>query len=261
MANVNFYLKNPLAKTETPINLIFRYNGKKLKYATGEKIHPKFWNEENQRVKKSFEDSAELNTGLADIERAVGKVYSNRFNANGIIPTPDYLRNKLNEELERTTKTTYTFSSLYEQFIEQSKTTKQNSTVKKYRTCLNLLQKFSQKKRVTLSFENLNSDFYERFVKYLLEDVKHINSTVGKYIQTLKTFLNYATEKGYNQTFDFKKFKVFKEETEIVYLTQDELTILAEKDLSENSRLDKVRDLFLFGCYTGQRFSDRKSVV
>src|ERR1035438_7165697 len=102
MANVNFYLKNPLAKTETPINLIFRYNGKKLKYATGEKIHPKFWNEENQRVKKSFEDSAELNTGLADIERAVGKVYSNRFNANGIIPTPDYLRNKLNEELERT---------------------------------------------------------------------------------------------------------------------------------------------------------------
>lgn len=44
--------------------------------------------------------------------------------------------------------------------------------------------------------------------------------------------------------------------TEAIYLNEDELNELLMLDLSENKRLEKVRDLFIIGCWTGLRFSD-----
>ncbi len=47
-----------------------------------------------------------------------------------------------------------------------------------------------------------------------------------------------------------------EEEVEVVALTWDEVQLLANVDLTENPRLDRVRDLFLLECYTGARFGD-----
>ena len=52
MATVTFNLKEPNSKSETLIYLIFRYNNSKLKYSTGQKIHPKYWNAETQLVRE-----------------------------------------------------------------------------------------------------------------------------------------------------------------------------------------------------------------
>lgn len=71
-------------------------------------------------------------------------------------------------------------------------------------------------------------------------------------------FMNEAYERNLHTNMDFKKkrFSKPKEETYSVYLNSDELKKIYKCDLSDEPRLDRVRDLFLIGCCTGLRFSD-----
>ena len=71
-------------------------------------------------------------------------------------------------------------------------------------------------------------------------------------------FLNEATERGLNTNLEFRKrkFKTLREESDTVYLNVEELEKIEKLDLSASPRLEKVKDLFLIGCFTGLRFSD-----
>ena len=72
--------------------------------------------------------------------------------------------------------------------------------------------------------------------------------------------LNWATDRKYNTNFDYTKFKVISATADIVYLTEKELMKIYMLDLSNNKRLEQVRDAFCFGCFTGLRHSDFSSV-
>jgi hypothetical protein len=76
-----------------------------------------------------------------------------------------------------------------------------------------------------------------------MEVRKLTNNTVGKYVSTLKTYLAWADERGAAVPRDFRKFKVDKEDVEVVALTLEELTRLESMDLAATPRLDRVRDL------------------
>jgi site-specific recombinase XerD len=79
----------------------------------------------------------------------------------------------------------------------------------------------------------MNQSFYEKFKEYLITDKKHSNNTIGKYISTLKTFLRWAVDQGVNQYYDFNKFKVDNEKTDIVFLEENELSAIYNLDLSD----------------------------
>jgi len=53
MPSTIFVLKEPQSYEPTLIYLIFRFNNVKLKYSFNQKINPKFWNPEKQRVKET----------------------------------------------------------------------------------------------------------------------------------------------------------------------------------------------------------------
>jgi integrase len=59
-----------------------------------------------------------------------------------------------------------------------------------------------------------------------------------------------------NLQFKNKRFKNLEEHSESIYLSEDEIKELYDLDLAKSERLNKVRDLFIIGCYTGLRFSD-----
>jgi integrase len=63
-----------------------------------------------------------------------------------------------------------------------------------------------------------------------------------------------------NLQFKSKKFSVSWEETDSVYLSENEIAKLFQKDLSNKKRLEQVRDLFVFGCSVGLRYSDYSEV-
>lgn len=81
---------------------------------------------------------------------------------------------------------------------------------------------------------------------------------VANVVKKLKSFLAVAVERGLTSKMDFRfrSFTVKQEEVETVYLNDSEVAHLAAIDLSNDPTLDRVRDLFLIGCYTGLRFSD-----
>ncbi len=83
-------------------------------------------------------------------------------------------------------------------------------------------------------------------------------NSIGKKITTLKTILNAATDRGVNTNTAFKsrRFTATREESDSIYLNDTDLDQLYKLDLTENTRLERVRDLFLLGAYTGLRFSD-----
>jgi integrase len=76
----------------------------------------------------------------------------------------------------------------------------------------------------------------------------------------LRTFLKWAEDRGYTTNENYKKFKASNEHVDIICLSEDELFRIYNADFSHNKKLDRVRDVFCFGCFTGQRFSDLANI-
>jgi integrase len=89
-------------------------------------------------------------------------------------------------------------------------------------------------------------------------------ATESKYIADIKTFLRWAEERNFNKYTTYKEFspitkanrKRKKQKNDIVTLTLPELKQFYTFDFSDRPSLDRVRDLFCFGAFTVQRWSD-----
>lgn len=261
MPEARFSLKEPKSVDKTLVYMFYSFNNQRLKYSTGEKIHPKFWNSTKQRAKETaqFPEYPEFNQRLNNIETAVNNCYRRLLNDSRII-SPSVLREELTNELrtDELTSKQLTLIEWMEAEVELLKVNKKEGTIKVYRTLINHLKAYSSKYKVVLTFESIDLGFYETFRGYLQNEKKLVDNSCGKQIRTLKFFLNLATEKGINvnQAYRSRLFKTVEETVEHIYLTEDELTKMYEVDLSSKPSLDRVRDLFLIGCHTGLRFSD-----
>jgi len=261
MPQAKFVLKEPNSTEGTLIYLFFNYSNQRLKYSTGEKINPKFWNTKKQRVKETiqFPEYGEFNQKLNNIETAVNNTYRRLGNDKVTFISPDLLRDELNKELSKKEGLKKIgLIEWMEQEIEIMKQDQKNGSIQVYNALIKHLNAFSKSRRYKLSFESITIDFYEQFKDYLLNEKKLLTNTFGKQIKTLKTFLNVATEKGVNTNMAYKGrlFKAPQENIDHTYLTTNELDTLYSTDLTKKPHLDRVRDLFLIGCHTGLRFSD-----
>ena len=261
MSEVRFNLKNK-SQSNTLISLIYRFNGKRLVYSTGQKIPPKFWNDKKQRAKetRSYPEYAELNNLLNEMAARV-KTLHRQFILDNTTPTVPKFKKALNEFMLRSDGTDTLFSFI-ESFIENRESSNDYSkgTIKVYRTVYNHLKAFATVRKREIDFSDIDSDFFKSFNKYLYRPpFNNSRNYVKKIWQTIGVFLNEATEQGLNKNLAYKS-KAFKiigtKPPQNIYLNEDELQLLYEIDFTNNERLEKVRDLFLVGCYTGLRFSD-----
>lgn len=261
---INFYLDTRSKLSEKNIILYLRGLGKKtLKFNTGEKIDAKHWDSSKQIVKRTYTGHPELNSYLNALKEKIKKRYRLLSLENDLI-TYDMVKANV-ESLFQDKKpidTKKLFYEAYNQFLEVKKTEKRHRTLQKYNTLLDHLKAFEKDKHFKLSFENLNLQFYEKFTAYLMQDLKHSNNTIGKYISSLKTFLHWAVDRKLSTNIEFTRFKVYNDKTDIVVLTEKELMNIYSFDfsniegLTNQDTLKKVRDVFCFQCFTGQRFSD-----
>lgn len=260
MAQAKFILKEPSSKTNTLVYLIYNYQYSRFKYSTTESINPKFWNPVSQRAKetKQFPEYPEFNTRLDKIENAIKNVFRRLLN-DGIQPNNTLLKKEIENELSdhRLKPKKKSFLSFVESYINESALNKREGTIKVYNTTFKYLKEYSSKYK-TIDFENITLEFYNHYTAFLAQEHLLSANTVGKHIKTIKSFMNEATERGINENLEFrkKKFKTIREEADTVYLSVKELQQFEKLKLSATPRLDKVRDLFLIGCYTGLRFSD-----
>ncbi len=131
------------------------------------------------------------------------------------------------------------------------------STIKIYRTLRRNVKQFQEKYRTTIFLTGLNLEFFEDFKEYLTTSLKYSTNTLGKHIRTLKVVVNEAREDNLTTAvFQGKRYRALSEKVDNIYLHQHELTQLFNLDLSQNTTLDRARDLFLLGAHTALRFSD-----
>jgi integrase len=184
--------------------------------------------------------------------------------------TPERLKELLDIKLKQqipVKKQQNNFFQRFDEFIENLKQTSSLLTIKKYNTLKTRLKEFEKKKRYKITFESIDLVFYDKFSQFLatLENKRIeggkglLNDTVSKYFSAIKSFMQWTFDRGYhkNTVFQHKKFSAKKKSrNEIVTLTEDELNILYKHHLNKDKKLQKVRDIFCFAAFTGQRWSD-----
>ena len=260
MAKASFFLKEPTSKSDTLVFLYFNFGSRRLKYSTGEKINPKFWNFENQRAKetKQFKEYPEFNARLNDCAEKVRSAYRKILN-DGESVTLFNLRKELDSTFKKQEKEKKPdLLGFIEKFIKETTGIRSDNTIKAYQNALNHLKNYCRDKNCKIDFDTIDMAFYNSYTKYLIEDQDLAQNTVGNKIKNLKVFMGEAYERGLHKNLEFRsrKFKKATEETDKIYLNSLELEMIYKHDFSKDKKLERVRDLFIIGCYTGLRFSD-----
>lgn len=254
-----FILRKARPRKDGRVSLTFSgYVGGHRVYAgTGLTVKPSDWDDIRQQVRRTDPNYVQLNAKLRE--------YQARFDREvaGLAVVDeaavDRLRHDLSRKSAQTTTEhqdrTLTFWSGFDLFLAAKATDRGERTIAKYRTLHTVLTEF-ERTFGKITFASLSHDFYDDFKQYLITKRKLTNNTIGKYVSTLKTYLSWADDRGADLPRDYRKFKVDEEGVEVVALTWDELERLERLDVQEMPRLDRVKDLFLFACYTGARFGD-----
>ncbi len=255
-----FLLREPKSTKPTLINCHLRFNNERIVFSTGERINPIEWDSSKQRAinSKKYPHNSELNIWLDKLEMEVKTIFRT-FNLDNISPTKDKIREQIDIKLfNKANKKNLSLLKFIESYIEECSRIKNPNTVRTYVTTFRHLQSYAQAIRTNLDYDSINLDFYNSYVNFLMNELNLSQNTIGKHIQIFKSFLNEATDRGFNKKLEFRgrKFKRLAEPVESIYLNKEELDKIRAVDLTSQPTLERVRDLFIIGCYTGLRYSD-----
>ena len=262
--------KNGVLITENvPIRMRVNFASKRIEFTTGYRIDSAKWDADKQRVKngcsnKLKQSASEINASLLEYYTEIQSIFK-RFEVEDVMPTPEQIKEAFNalhkpvseEPKPKKEALPCDFFQVFDDFVEDCG--RQNnwtdSTFEKFAAVKNHLTNF----REGLTFEFFDERGLNDYVGYL-RDVKEMrNTTIGKQLSFLKWFLRWAFKKGVHQNnaYDSYKPKLKSTQKKIIFLTWDELNRLREFKIPFNKQaLERVRDVFLFQCFTGLRYSD-----
>ena len=252
-----------------PIRMRVNFASKRIEFTTGYRIDAAKWDTDKQRVRngctnKLKQSASEINASLLEYYTEIQSIFK-RFEVEDVMPTPEQIKKAFNalhkpvsEELKpKKEALPCDFFQVFDDFVEDCG--RQNnwtdSTFEKFAAVKNHLTNF----REGLTFEFFDERGLNDYVGYL-RDVKEMrNTTIGKQLSFLKWFLRWAFKKGVHQNnaYDSYKPKLKSTQKKIIFLTWDELNRFREFKIPSNKQaLERVRDIFLFQCFTGLRYSD-----
>ncbi|ADB41836.1 site-specific integrase [Spirosoma linguale] len=278
--DIKFLLKDARADRPTLISLFYRYANQRFVYSTGLTIEPYQWDSVNQRAHVNQKSRAgrqpfeTLNANL-DRYRSAFKTVLTRLQLANLPLENVTLKQHLDTELGRAKKVKVetvapveqeTFMTYIERFVEEGRAGRRLNakssryspyTLAGYLKLKRLLENYSDATGQSINYPAFSLDFYNSFKLWLTGRGLTLNY-VGSLMKDLKVMLKQAHADGLhtNTIFEHKDFKKFSEDVDSVYLTETELTQIFNLDLTSTPGLDRARDLFLIGCYTGLRFSD-----
>ena len=270
--NLHYYLERK--KLTSPERAIYCYirglaKGRTIQLNTKQRIRPEYWDKTSEqaieRGKSKSPTAKELNNFLSSYKEEIKKTIYQLLSMNS---TADFeeLRAVILEKFGKSKKLQLTLFQALDTFKEVRKKDMSPGSLRKYSTVIKHLKGYEKSAKSELTFSRLDMMFYDKFLSYLLEnhgDEKKgmVNNSAYKIIGLLKIFLNWAYERNINPYFYFKKWKIKEEKVDIITLTEQELKTLYNMEFAEDKkRLQRARDLFLFGCYTGGRFGDLSKI-
>ncbi len=256
-ASIKFYLfEGPNKVGVLPIYMRITYNRKKAELHTGFTCTKKEWNESNQNTRTS----TTVNKKLSDKKAAVYSYLEELEKENKPVSAA-----LLKDLLTGKTRVKTRVLEYLENHIEEIVTRAQIKTisVNKYRQSLTTLKTFIPEKYKVpdLTMDQIGYEFINSYDLYLKKSLNLHKNTINKYHSRLRTLLLRALAEGIISKQPYANFKLITEKTDREFLSQEDLSKVIAKDLSHNKSLDKVKDLFVFSCYTGLRFQDAQNLT
>lgn len=288
---INFIVKS--SREGQPATIYLRYSdtrGIDFMTPTREKVFPEHWSNKTQTFKQRiiFDDrftekeKTEIEDRFTEIRAFVNKEY---FLLKGNPVSKDWVMNTIKKYYEKGTNGNESLNQYIKRFIDEATSGKRlansGNAKKQYtwhslRAMRNFMlsfntyqgienvgirkqkdKKWPERPNKPLNWDEINIDFYNDFIEFFYE-MNCSPNYVGKLIQILKSIMRQAREEKLhnNMEIERKAFRAMSEEVDNIYLTTEELKKLSDADLSDSRHLQEVRDVFLAGCYTAQRYSD-----
>ncbi|MDD4593216.1 MAG: tyrosine-type recombinase/integrase [Parabacteroides sp.] len=257
--------KDYISKTgHTPLYVRYNYDRtKRTLIATGYSIKFDHWDDKKKCVKRACPEYDEIEITLNKINLRLSNIL-NYANENEIEPTVDFVLKELATEREYEQKQArLDLFAMLDKYIEEKAPFVSKDQVKDYKSLRKHLIAFKEYSSQPITFRNLNLKFYNEFMDYLFYkaikpdgEIGLVTNSAGKIVRMLKGFVNYQMAKGTIPTIDLKCFKVVEEETDAIYLSENELEKIYNLNLSDDKELEEIRDIFIVGCFTGLRYSD-----
>lgn len=294
---VKFFLKDK-SKDTSSVRAVVRHKGQRFQIAVGESVITKHWNENKYRCRtpREYPEASHINTRLDDWDDLIEEAI-NSFGL--IIPTQKMVKDRIDEILRsRNIEAGGVIDNEEEQYLVsfaekyRDTSTKAERTRKGYTTTINKLKEFEKAHKVKLRFIDIDIDFYNKFKKWMMYstyvkstkkdkdgnviEVKELHYTknyIGALFKNITVFMNESKGKVHDFSgFIDKDFKSEKEETDSIYLTQEEIQKIYDLEITEEllkangyknqnlittiNSLNEERDRFLLGCFTALRHSD-----
>ena len=260
-----------LIMENVPIFMRVSFGSTRIKLSTGYKIDLDKWDDKVQRVKrncmnKSLQTASDINMELSKQENAIQAAFKD-FEYTETMPSVEELKEAFQKQLKRKIESekeekakgpspSKIFWKAYDEFIRTCGTANEwtDATYARFSVLKNHLLAFNKR----VSFDTFDEKGILGFTEYMRK-TNHRNITVEKNMKLLRWFLRWCYNNGIYNDNTFEKFrpKLKSSEQKIIFLTRDELQRIRDLEIPETKNyLERVRDVFLFCCFTGLRYSD-----
>ena len=263
--SILFFIRESKARKsgKAPIELMITVNGERCPLSTGKQVPIDKWDKAKQQVKGKDEEAQSLNNYLKAIK---AKLYQKEAELldRGFIITAELLRDAYFDKVESLKEKTL-FEVFEEHNQEQEKLVGNGVSKATYWISVytvRLLKEFVQQKykREDLYLRELNLNFIQSFHSFLRIDKGMAQNSSTKHLKLLKKIVNLAVANSYMTTNPFITYKIEREPVEIDFLDEEELRKIINFD-TPLPRLERAKDMFLFGCFTGLSYIDIKTLA
>lgn len=225
------------------------------------------WDAKECRVKTGAPDADAINRLIAEWKGIAEELFARYELLEKRIPETGEFRDLFNDTIGRPTRITRILDEIehpdffraFDRFVNEQGTenTWSDGTYEKFRAIRAHLYAFDP----LLCWETLTERKMRDYVVYLTAHGM-VNTTLAKHLAFVRWFLRWAFNAGFykgrlHETFKPRLKGTNGECKEIIYLTRDELTAVMQHEFPPTEPgLARVRDVFLFCCFTGLRYSD-----
>lgn len=260
---LHFYAKASKANPNGlyPIYVRLTINGQRFEYSTKKYIDQSNWSKKASKVKGNNEEARTLNSLLDFIKNKVNEIQFELMKEN-IPVTIEEFKKRLKGNNEHTHTLIPIFKDHNRKIKELLGKEYAPGTLERYETSLKHTQDFLKWKYNVkdISIKSIDLAFINDYEFYLRTVRNCANNTAVKYIRNFGKIIKICMDNEWLDKNPMTRFKSKMKEVERVYLTENELQNLIDKELSTD-RLSLVRDIFVFSCFTGLAYIDTKNLT
>lgn len=261
---IHFYLKMDKIKSngQCPIYAKIILHNKSITLSTGKSILRDRW-EKTDHLRSVYKNSKEkvIKESLDIFEYKAISLHNRLLRENNTINVTDFKDELLDKPKKEELKISMlNIIDLHNEHFEKLVNIEERATasLQKYRRVKTIIEEYNLKyygsKDIDISKINgayiYNLESYMKFESNYNGKIGIENNSIVKYFKNLKTICNYAIKLDYIEKNPFNKYSGKINTMEAVFLNPEELLLIEQKSF-QMDRLEKVKDIFLFSCYTG----------